>query len=59
MMVGFFFFQKEDCTENPKVDCVCTLQYDPVCGCNNKTYGNACAANCAGITSYTNGACQK
>ena len=51
MMVGFFSCQKEDC--------VCTLQYDPVCGCNNKTYGNACAANCAGITSYTNGACQK
>ncbi len=59
MMFGFLSCHKEDCAENPKEDCVCTLQYDPVCGCNNKTYGNACQAGCAGITSYTNGACQK
>ena len=58
-MIGFFSCQKEDCIENPKEDCVCTLQYDPVCGCNNKTYGNVCEANCAGITSYTSGSCQK
>lgn len=46
------------CIENIKEDCVCTLQYDPVCGCNNKTYGNACDASCSGVE-YTPGACPK
>ncbi len=47
----------KDCVENLKPDCVCTMQYDPVCGCNNKTYGNACVAQCAGIAKFTKGAC--
>jgi hypothetical protein len=50
---------KDECVERIKEDCVCTLQYDPVCGCNNKTYGNACSAECAGIMKYTKGPCEK
>lgn len=29
-----------------KEDCVCTAHYDPVCGKDKKTYGNACVASC-------------
>ena len=51
--------KKKDCVERPVEDCVCTMEYDPVCGCNNKTYGNACAAECAGIKTYKPGPCEK
>jgi heat shock protein HslJ len=45
------------CVETLNPACVCTEQYEPVCGCNHKTYGNACMAACAGITTYTRGEC--
>lgn len=49
---------KKACIEKQSKDCMCTMQYDPVCGCNNVTYSNACEAECSGITEYKTGSCK-
>lgn len=43
------------CRKKPEM---CTQQYQPVCGCDNKTYSNACMAAAAGVSVSGDGECK-
>lgn len=45
------------CELGPALPILCISVFDPVCGCNEITYGNECLATVAGVHSFTPGEC--
>ena len=48
------------CIDPSKIEpnAICTMEYAPVCGCDKKTYENACRASKSGVLKWTQGACK-
>lgn len=62
LSMAFFSCDKEDvdpCIDKSKIciTCLCTADYNPVCGCDGVTYSNPCMAEINGVTSYSVGQC--
>ena len=45
--------------EKIKLDQLCIEIYQPVCGCDLKTYSNTCFAQINGLIGWTAGKCEK
>jgi Kazal-type serine protease inhibitor domain len=44
------------CMPRPEV---CTMEYNPICGCDDQTYSTACVAAAAGVSVAYPGECQR
>lgn len=45
------------CELGPPLEIGCFQVYEPVCGCDDVTYGNECEATAAGVPTFSSGEC--
>ncbi|MDF1684547.1 MAG: Kazal-type serine protease inhibitor [Legionellaceae bacterium] len=66
ILIGLMLFSYQTIADQPpcrkpvrESKCICTKQWEPVCGVNGRTYGNMCEANCAHATIEHEGPCSR
>ena len=53
--------EKETCIDPHRINpnAMCTMDYNPVCGCDDRTYSNACVAENSGVLFWEEGECDE